>query len=119
MPDVAPAFEPLPTDPVERDEYEDVLGQIEDQLDRAATHAFSSSFFISALFALAGADSDWTDPEAGPVTGEEPTEALDGETPPTEKLPGKDGEAQRNSCPEEATHRPKDSPKAAMPLPKS
>ncbi len=52
VPDVAPAFEPLPTDPVERDEYEDVLGQIEGQLDRAATHAFSSSFFIAALFGL-------------------------------------------------------------------
>ena len=52
VPDVAPAFEPLPTDPVERDEYEDVLAQIEDQLDRAATHAFSSSFFIAALFGL-------------------------------------------------------------------
>ncbi len=52
VPDVAPAFEPLPTDPLERDEYEDVLGQIEGQLDRAATHAFSSSFFIAALFGL-------------------------------------------------------------------
>lgn len=52
VPDVAPAFEPLPTDPVERDAYEDVLNQIEDQLDRAATHAFSSSFLISALFGL-------------------------------------------------------------------
>lgn len=52
VPEIAPAFEPLPTDPVERDEYEDVLSQIEDQLDRAATHAFSSSFFIAALFGL-------------------------------------------------------------------
>ncbi len=52
VPDIAPAFEPLPTDPVERDEYEDVLGKIEGQLDRAATHAFSSSFFIAALFGL-------------------------------------------------------------------
>lgn len=52
VPEIAPAFEPLPTDPVERDEYEDVLGKIEDQLDRAATHAFSSSFFIASLFAL-------------------------------------------------------------------
>lgn len=52
VPDVAPAFEPFPTDPVERDEYEDVLAKIEDQLDRAATHAFSSSFFIAALFGL-------------------------------------------------------------------
>ncbi len=52
VPDVRPAFEPLPTDPVERDEYEDVLGKIEGELDRAATHAFSSSFFIAALFGL-------------------------------------------------------------------
>ncbi|MEX0621010.1 MAG: MFS transporter [Solirubrobacterales bacterium] len=52
VPDVAEAFEPLPSDPIERDEYEDVLTQIEDQLDRAATHAFSSSFLISALFGL-------------------------------------------------------------------
>ncbi len=52
VPDVAAAFEPLPTDPVERDEYEDVLTRIEEQLDRAATHAFSSSFLISALFGL-------------------------------------------------------------------
>ena len=52
VPDIAPAFEPLPTDPVERDEYEDVLAKIEDQLDRAATHAFSGSFFIAALFGL-------------------------------------------------------------------
>jgi len=52
VPDVAPAFEPLPTDPVERDAYEDVLTEFEDQLDRAATHAFSSAFLISALFGL-------------------------------------------------------------------
>jgi MFS family permease len=52
VPDVNPAFEPLPVDPVERDEYEDVLDGIEDQLDRAATHAFSSSFLIAALFGL-------------------------------------------------------------------
>lgn len=52
VPDISPAFEPLPTDPVERDEYEDVFSAIEDQLDRAATHAFSSSFFLAALFGL-------------------------------------------------------------------
>jgi len=52
VPDVRPAFEPLPTDPVARDEYEDVLGKIEGELDRAATHAFSGSFFIAALFGL-------------------------------------------------------------------
>lgn len=52
VPDVGPAFEPLPTDPVERSAYEDVRSGLEDQLDRAATHAFSSSFLLSALFAL-------------------------------------------------------------------
>lgn len=52
VPDVRPAFEPLPTDPVERDAYESVLAGLEDQLDRAATHAFSLSFLISALFGL-------------------------------------------------------------------
>lgn len=52
VPDVAPAFEPMPTDPVERDEYESVLAGIEEQLDRAATHAFSLAFLISGLFGL-------------------------------------------------------------------
>lgn len=52
VPDVRPAFEPLPLDPVERDAYESVLAGLEDQLDRAATHAFSLPFLISALFGL-------------------------------------------------------------------
>ncbi len=52
VPDVRPAFEPLPTDPEERDAYESVLSGIEDQLERAATHAFSLAFLVSALFGL-------------------------------------------------------------------
>lgn len=52
VPDVAPAFEPMPVDPVERRAWEGVLAGIEDQLDRAATHAFSLPFLISALFGL-------------------------------------------------------------------
>ena len=52
VPDVSPAFDPLPTDPEQRSAYEDVKTGIEDQLDRAATHAFSASFLLSALFAL-------------------------------------------------------------------
>ena len=52
VPDIRPAFEPLPSDPEERSAYEQVLSGLEDQLDRAATHAFSSSFLLSALFAL-------------------------------------------------------------------
>lgn len=52
VPDLEPAFEPFPIDPVERDGYEAVLAGLEDQLKRAATHAFSSSFLLAALFAL-------------------------------------------------------------------
>ena len=52
VPDITPAFEPLPSDPEERNAYQQVLSGLEDQLDRAATHAFSSSFLLSALFAL-------------------------------------------------------------------
>lgn len=52
VPDIRPAFEPLPSDAEERSAYEQVLSGLEDQLDRAATHAFSTSFLLSALFAL-------------------------------------------------------------------
>lgn len=52
VPDLAPAFEPMPTDPVERDRFEQILAGIEDQLRNAATRAFSLSFLISALFGL-------------------------------------------------------------------
>jgi len=52
VPEVAPAFDPMPTDPLERQAWEGVLAGIEDQLDRAATHAFSLPFLISALFGL-------------------------------------------------------------------
>ncbi|MCB0827273.1 MAG: MFS transporter [Solirubrobacterales bacterium] len=52
VPDIAPAFEPYPTDPVERDGFEQVLAGLEDQLKRAATHAFSSSFLLAAVFSL-------------------------------------------------------------------
>jgi len=52
VPDLSPAFEPLPTDPVERDQFEAMLSGIEEQLKNAATRAFSLSFLISALFGL-------------------------------------------------------------------
>ena len=52
VPDLSPAFEPLPTDPEERSQYEAILAGIEDQLRDAATRAFSLSFLISALFGL-------------------------------------------------------------------
>ncbi|MFM9077802.1 MAG: MFS transporter, partial [Solirubrobacterales bacterium] len=53
VPDLSEVFRPLPEDPVQRDQVEDVLDGIQDQLERAATHAFSLPFLLSALFALA------------------------------------------------------------------
>ncbi len=53
VPAVGPAFEPLPTDPVERAQTIELRTAIEDEVDRAATHAFSASFEIAAAFALA------------------------------------------------------------------
>ena len=53
VPDIREAFRPLPEDPVERTRFEEVLAGIEDQLRRAATHAFSLPFLLSALFAVA------------------------------------------------------------------
>ena len=53
VPVVGPAFEPLPDDPAEREATVALRTSIESEIDRAATHAFSSSFLISAGFALA------------------------------------------------------------------
>ena len=53
VPVLAPAFEPLPTDPQERAETVELRTTLEDELDKAATHAFSASFLIAAAFALA------------------------------------------------------------------
>ncbi len=53
VPIVGPAFEPLPSDPAERDATVALRTAIESEIDRAATHAFSASFLIAAGFALA------------------------------------------------------------------
>ena len=53
MPVLGPAFEPLPDDPEERAATVALRDTIEDEIDRAATHAFSASFLIAAAFALA------------------------------------------------------------------
>ena len=50
---LAPAFEPLPADPDERADAISLRDQLQDELDRAATHAFSRSFWVAAVFALA------------------------------------------------------------------
>ena len=45
-------FEPLPADPGERAEVDQLRGELQDQLDRGATHAFSPSFGLAALLGL-------------------------------------------------------------------
>jgi len=52
VPTIDPAFEPLPEDPGERDEVVQLRDELQDQLDRAATHAFSPSFLLGALLGL-------------------------------------------------------------------
>ena len=53
VPAIGPAFEPLPSDPAERASALRLKSTLQDDLDRAATHAFSNSFLIAAAFALA------------------------------------------------------------------
>jgi predicted MFS family arabinose efflux permease len=52
VPRIAPAFEPLPGDPDDRAEVLQLRSELQDQLDRAATHAFSASFGIAAILAV-------------------------------------------------------------------
>jgi hypothetical protein len=54
VPVIGPAFNPLPSDPSDRAGAIALESELQDQLDRAATHAFSASFLIAAAFALAG-----------------------------------------------------------------
>jgi MFS family permease len=52
VPTIGPAFEPLPEDSEDRAEVVTLREELQDQLDRAATHAFSPSFGIAALLGL-------------------------------------------------------------------
>ncbi len=52
VPTIGPAFEPLPEDSGERAEVVGLREELQDQLDRGATHAFSPSFLIAALLGL-------------------------------------------------------------------
>jgi MFS family permease len=52
VPTIGPAFEPLPDDPGDRAEVLVLREELQDQLDRAATHAFSPSFGLGALLGL-------------------------------------------------------------------
>lgn len=52
VPTIGPAFEPLPEDEGERDQVVQLREELQDQLDRGATHAFSASFGLAALIGL-------------------------------------------------------------------
>jgi MFS family permease len=52
VPTIGPAFEPLPEDPEDRAEVLVLREELQDQLDRGATHAFSASFGLGALIGL-------------------------------------------------------------------
>jgi MFS family permease len=52
VPTIGPAFEPLPEDPDDRADVLTLRGELQDQLDRGATHAFSPSFGLGALLGL-------------------------------------------------------------------
>jgi MFS family permease len=53
VPVLDPAFDPPPGGPSERPAVLRLKDHLQDQLDRAATHAFSNSFLIAAAFAFA------------------------------------------------------------------
>ena len=52
VPTLGPAFEPLPEDPEDRVEVLQLRSELQDQLDRGATHAFSPSFGLGAAIGL-------------------------------------------------------------------
>jgi MFS family permease len=52
VPTIGSAFEPLPEDPQERTQVVQLREELQDQLDRGATHAFSPSFGLAALLGL-------------------------------------------------------------------
>jgi MFS family permease len=52
VPTLGPAFEPLPGDPGDRADVEQLRDELQEQLNRGATHAFSASFGLAALLGL-------------------------------------------------------------------
>jgi MFS family permease len=52
VPNLGHVFDPLPEDEGERSEVVELRSELQDQLDRGATHAFSPSFGIAALIGL-------------------------------------------------------------------
>jgi MFS family permease len=52
VPTLGPAFEPLPSNPGDRAAVEQLRDELQEQLNRGATHAFSPSFALAALLGL-------------------------------------------------------------------
>jgi MFS family permease len=52
VPTIGPAFEPLPSEPSERAAVLGLRNELQEQLNRGATHAFSRSFLIGALLGM-------------------------------------------------------------------
>jgi hypothetical protein len=52
VPTIGSAFDPLPSDPTDRTAVEGLRDELQDQLNRGATHAFSLSFLLAALLGL-------------------------------------------------------------------
>jgi MFS family permease len=52
VPTIGPVFEPLPSDPEDRAAVEELRDELQEQLNRGATHAFSPSFGLAALLAV-------------------------------------------------------------------
>jgi MFS family permease len=52
VPTVGAAFEPLPEDPEEREAVVELRDELQEQLNRGATHAFSPSFGLAAILGL-------------------------------------------------------------------
>jgi MFS family permease len=52
VPSIGPAFRPLPEDPEDRADVELLRDELQEQLNRGATHAFSPSFLIGAVIGL-------------------------------------------------------------------
>jgi hypothetical protein len=52
VPNLGNVFDPLPDDEGERTEVVQLRSELQDQLDRGATHAFFPSFLIAALIGL-------------------------------------------------------------------
>ncbi|MDX6604456.1 MAG: hypothetical protein QOF23_965 [Solirubrobacterales bacterium] len=52
VPTIGPAFQPLPEDPTDRAAVEQLRDELQEQLNRAATHAFSPSFLLAGLLGL-------------------------------------------------------------------